>query len=59
MNNLLSKGIQATLPSFIRGILKAASNPDIISFAGGSCLKIPRKANWIKNIDKLYLRKGE
>lgn len=35
MNNLLSKGIQATPPSFIRGILKAASNPDIISFAGG------------------------
>lgn len=42
MNNLLSKGIQATLPSFIRGILKAASNPDIISFAGGSYLKISK-----------------
>nr|WP_298029818.1 PLP-dependent aminotransferase family protein [uncultured Dysosmobacter sp.] len=35
MERLLSKGIQATPPSFIRGILKAASDPEIISFAGG------------------------
>lgn len=35
MENLLSDGIKATPPSFVRGILKAASEPDIISFAGG------------------------
>ncbi|MDE5933412.1 MAG: PLP-dependent aminotransferase family protein [Lachnospiraceae bacterium] len=35
MENLLSEGIKATPPSFVRGILKAASDPDIISFAGG------------------------
>lgn len=35
MNTLLSEGIRATPPSFVRGILKAASDPDIISFAGG------------------------
>lgn len=35
MDCLLSKGIQATPPSFVRGILKAASDPEIISFAGG------------------------
>ena len=35
VERLLSKGIQATPPSFIRGILKAASDPEIISFAGG------------------------
>lgn len=33
--NLLSEGIKATPPSFVRGILKAASDPDVISFAGG------------------------
>lgn len=33
--NLLSEGIKATPPSFVRGILKAASDPGIISFAGG------------------------
>lgn len=35
MENLLSEGIKATPPSFVRGILKAASDPGIISFAGG------------------------
>ena len=35
IENLLSEGIKATPPSFVRGILKAASDPDIISFAGG------------------------
>ena len=35
MENLLSDGIKATPPSFVRGILKAASDPDVISFAGG------------------------
>lgn len=35
MNNLLSEGIKATPPSFVRGILKAASDPSVISFAGG------------------------
>ncbi len=35
MENLLSEGIKATPPSFIRGILKAASDPSVISFAGG------------------------
>ena len=35
IENLLSEGIKATPPSFVRGILKAASDPDVISFAGG------------------------
>lgn len=35
MEKLLSEGIKATPPSFVRGILKAAANPEIISFAGG------------------------
>ena len=35
MDKLLSKGIRSTPPSFVRGILKAASDPDMISFAGG------------------------
>lgn len=35
MEKLLSKGIKSTPPSFVRGILKAAADPDIISFAGG------------------------
>lgn len=35
MENLLSEGIKLTPPSFIRGILKAASDPNVISFAGG------------------------
>lgn len=35
VENLLSEGIKATPPSFVRSILKAASEPDMISFAGG------------------------
>lgn len=35
MENLLSEGIKSTPPSFVRGILKAASDPSVISFAGG------------------------
>lgn len=35
MENLLSQGIKLTPPSFVRGILKAASDPNVISFAGG------------------------
>lgn len=35
VENLLSEGIKATPPSFVRGILKAASDPSVISFAGG------------------------
>lgn len=35
MKNLLSEGIKATPPSFVRSILKAASDPEVISFAGG------------------------
>lgn len=35
MQNLLSDGIKATPPSFVRSILKAASDPEVISFAGG------------------------
>lgn len=35
LENLLSEGMKATPPSFVRGILKAASEPDVISFAGG------------------------
>lgn len=35
MEQLLSEGIKMTPPSFVRGILKAASDPDVISFAGG------------------------
>lgn len=35
IENLLSEGIKATPPSFVRGILKAASDPSVISFVGG------------------------
>jgi len=35
VENLLSEGIKATPPSFVRAILKAASDPGVISFAGG------------------------
>lgn len=35
METLLSERIKATPPSFIRSILKTASDPEIISFAGG------------------------
>lgn len=35
MEKMLSDGIKVTPPSFVRNILKAASDPDIISFAGG------------------------
>lgn len=35
MENLLSTRIKNTPPSFIRSILKTASDPEIISFAGG------------------------
>lgn len=35
IERLLSDGIKATPPSFVRGILKAASDPGVISFAGG------------------------
>lgn len=35
IENLLSEGIQLTPPSFVRGILNAASDPSVISFAGG------------------------
>lgn len=35
IENLLSDRIKATPPSFVRGILKAASDPSVISFAGG------------------------
>lgn len=35
MENLLSDAIKGTPPSFVRGILAAASDPEITSFAGG------------------------
>lgn len=35
METLLSEGIKATPPSLVRSILKAASEPGVISFAGG------------------------
>lgn len=35
MGHLLSEGIKSTPPSFVRGILKAAADPEVISFAGG------------------------
>lgn len=35
METLLSEGIKATPPSFVRSILNAASEPGVISFAGG------------------------
>ncbi len=35
MDTLFSDGIKNTPPSFVRSILKAASDPEIISFAGG------------------------
>ena len=46
MKHLLSDGIKATPPSFVRGILKAASDPEVISFAGGlpNPLSFPQEA---------------
>lgn len=35
VDELLSDGIKATPPSFVRAILKAASDPNVTSFAGG------------------------
>lgn len=35
LEELLSDGIEATPPSFVRSILKAASDPAVTSFAGG------------------------
>ncbi len=35
IDELLSDGIKATPPSFVRSILKAASDPEVTSFAGG------------------------
>lgn len=35
IEELLSDGIKATPPSFVRSILKAAADPEVISFAGG------------------------
>lgn len=35
IKTLLSEGIKATPPSFVRSILKTASEPGVISFAGG------------------------
>ncbi|MCI9405246.1 MAG: PLP-dependent aminotransferase family protein [Clostridia bacterium] len=35
MKELLSEGIRSTPASFVRGILKVAADPSIISFAGG------------------------
>ena len=35
VDELLSDGIKNTPPSFVRSILKAASDPDVTSFAGG------------------------
>lgn len=35
MKELLSEGIRSTPASFVRGILKVAADPNIISFAGG------------------------
>lgn len=45
MEHLFSEGIKATPPSFIRGILQAASDPGVISFAGGlpNPVSFPRK----------------
>ena len=36
IDELLSDGITNTPPSFVRAILKAASDPEVTSFAGGS-----------------------
>ena len=35
IDELLSDGITNTPPSFVRAILKAASDPEVTSFAGG------------------------
>lgn len=35
VDELLSDGIKSTPPSFVRSILKAASDPEVTSFAGG------------------------
>ncbi|WP_165252167.1 PLP-dependent aminotransferase family protein [Adlercreutzia sp. ZJ304] len=46
IEDLLSDGIKATPPSFVRSILKAAADPEVISFAGGlpNPISFPQKA---------------
>ncbi|MBD5457771.1 MAG: PLP-dependent aminotransferase family protein, partial [Lachnospiraceae bacterium] len=59
MENLLSEGIKATPPSFVRGILKAASDPGIISFAGGlpNPISFPQK-ELLKSMERIVKSYG-
>ena len=59
IENLLSEGIKATPPSFVRGILKAASDPDVISFAGGlpNPISFPRE-ELLKSMDRIVKTYG-
>lgn len=59
IENLLSEGIKATPPSFVRGILKAASDPDVISFAGGlpNPISFPRE-ELLKSMERIVKTYG-
>lgn len=59
MENLLSEGIKATPPSFVRSILKAASDPDVISFAGGlpNPVSFPQE-ELLKSMDRIVKTYG-
>ena len=59
MEHLLSEGIKATPPSFVRSILKAASDPGVISFAGGlpNPVSFPQEA-LLKSMDRIVKTYG-
>lgn len=59
MEKLLSQGIKATPPSFVRGILKAASDPSVISFAGGlpNPISFPQE-ELLKSMDRIVQTYG-
>ncbi len=59
MENILSEGIKATPPSFVRSILKAASDPGVISFAGGlpNPVSFPQEA-LLKSMERIVKTYG-
>lgn len=56
---MFSEGIKATPPSFVRGILKAASDPGVISFAGGlpNPVSFPQEA-LLESMDRIVKTYG-
>lgn len=60
MEHLFSEGIKATPPSFIRGILQAASDPSVIPFAGGlpNPISFPRK-ELLESVERIVNSYGD